>query len=359
MGKRNKVTTRDIAEYTGLSQSTVSMILSGKGNVSFAQETETAVKEAARKLGYKKPVKKGSGLEKGLRDTILILAPLLTNSYYTSIIHSITEHAALHNYMVMTQVTFREAEKEEALLSMAKTSQLAGIIILYPIRRIAQANDIFKTTPVVLIGERPDNVRFDCVELDSRRPGSLMGEHLLSLGHRKIAFMTAPMSKHEISRLRRLEGLRLSFEEQGFGKGEDLVKVYHPSSRAYKNYAYQSAEYMTGYEMTKKALAEDCGVTAFVGHNDMTAYGILAALREEGHRIPRDYSVGGFDNATFSSMPQISLTTVDHATIQKGKDAVELIFARNQGKNSPSRITRMEYGPRLVIRKSTGPVPVQ
>ena len=58
MGKRNKVTTRDIAEYTGVSQSSVSMILSNKQNVSFSDETRELVLSAAKKLGYQKPVKK-------------------------------------------------------------------------------------------------------------------------------------------------------------------------------------------------------------------------------------------------------------------------------------------------------------
>ena len=110
--------------------------------------------------------------------------------------------------------------------------------------------------------------------------------------------------------------------------------------------------------MTKIALSQGSKVTAFVGQNDMTAYGVMAALKEEGFRIPKDYSVAGFDDSAFSSMPQLSLTSVDHAAGQKGKDAVTLIYNRNHqaGKHYP--ITRMEYEPRLVIRKSTGPAPV-
>ena len=91
----------------------------------------------------------------------------------------------------------------------------------------------------------------------------------------------------------------------------------------------------------------------------MTAYGILAALRERGHRVPRDYSVAGFDNSVLSAMPQISLTTVEHAAMQKGKDAVNLIHSRKRKDSrtdSMSRITRMEYEPRLIIRQSTGKV---
>lgn len=357
MGKRNKVTTRDIADYTGLSQSTVSMVLSGKRNVSFTAETEEKVKEAARKLGYKKPVRKKAGTDSALSDTILVMAPLLTNNYYSSVIHSITDQALSYHYKVMTVVTSRDAAKETEYLSLAENSNPAGIIILYPINRVAEANALSRKIPIVLVGEKPDNVRFDSVELDSRKPGALVGGHLLSLGHRQAAFISTPIRKHEISRLRRLAGLRQAFQEAGLP--EEAVEVFQPSPSEFRNYAFQSAEYQTGYEMTRKALSQGSSATAFVGQNDMTAYGIMAALRDQGFRIPRDCSVAGFDDAIFSSMPQISLTSVDHATVQKGRDAVTMIYTRNHQKDRPSHVTRMEYEPKLVIRNSTGPAPVR
>ncbi|MBQ6393324.1 MAG: LacI family DNA-binding transcriptional regulator, partial [Eubacterium sp.] len=255
MGKRNKVTTRDVAEYAGVSQSTVSMILSGKKNVSFMPETESKVWEAARKLGYKKPVKKALAMENSLSNTILILAPLLTNSYYTTIIHSIVEQAQSLGYDVLTEVTFRDPERESQILSLPKISRLAGIIILYPIRKISDANAIAKTLPVVMVGEKPDNIRFDSVELDSKKPGFLMADHLLSLGHRQIAFICSPIGKHEISRLRRLEGIRMAYEDKGLDK--ELVQVFTPTSGELREYAYQSAEYRLGYEMCRKALDSD------------------------------------------------------------------------------------------------------
>ena len=355
MGKRNKVTTRDIAEYAGVSQSTVSMILSGKKNVSFTPETETKVWEAARKLGYKKPVKKAAAMENSLSDTILIIAPLLTNSYYTTIIHSVLEQAQSLGYQVLTEVTFRDPERESQILSLPKSSRLAGIIILYPIRKIAEANAISKNLPVVMVGEKPDNIRFDSVELDSKKPGYIMADHLISLGHRHLAFISSPMGKHEISRLRRLEGIRMAYEDRGLDK--DLVRVFTPTSAEFRDYAYQSAEYQVGCRMTEKVLDSGMPITAFIGQNDMTAYGILSALTQRGHKVPRDYSVAGFDNSVLSAMPQISLTTVEHAAVQKGKDAVNLIHSRNHQYSRPdsmSRITRMEYEPRLIIRQSTG-----
>ena len=82
MGKRNKVTTRDIAEYTGVSQSSVSMILSNKQNVSFSDETRELVLSAAKKLGYQKPVKKQLNASSKMDKTIVVLTPLLSNCYF-------------------------------------------------------------------------------------------------------------------------------------------------------------------------------------------------------------------------------------------------------------------------------------
>lgn len=74
MGKRKKITTRDIAEYTGLSQSTVSMILSHKENVSFSKETQDIVLKAAKKLGYKNEIHKSKSSQKDLHQTIVVIA---------------------------------------------------------------------------------------------------------------------------------------------------------------------------------------------------------------------------------------------------------------------------------------------
>lgn len=102
MGKRNRVTTRDIAEELGISQSTVSMILSNKPNVSFTDETVQKVKVKAKELGYKKPVPKELVQEKSLANTIVVLCPMVTNGYYSMMMQSITDHAKKYNYTVMT-----------------------------------------------------------------------------------------------------------------------------------------------------------------------------------------------------------------------------------------------------------------
>ena len=179
MGKRNKVTTRDIAEYTGVSQSTVSMILSNKPHVSFSKETIDKVRQGAKELGYKKPVAGVKKKEQALAKSIIVICPLLSNGYYSMIIHSITERAKDYGYTVFTVSTLRDVSQEELYLNLLSGFELAGVISLYPPTKIAQANALSKQVPVVSIGDKPDACRFDAVELDSKKPGYIIAEHVL------------------------------------------------------------------------------------------------------------------------------------------------------------------------------------
>lgn len=169
MGKRNRVTTRDIAEELGISQSTVSMILSNKANVSFTEETVQKVKTKAKELGYKKPVPKELVQEKSLANTIVVLCPMVTNGYYSMMMQSITDHAKEYDYTVMTISTGRDAATEELYLDLFARVQLAGIICLYPLSKIQKINALSKRFPVISVGDKPLSCQFDSVELDSRK----------------------------------------------------------------------------------------------------------------------------------------------------------------------------------------------
>ena len=93
MAAKRRVTTKMIAEYIGMSQSTVSMILSNKPHVSFSQETRDKVLKAAEELGYEKKHKAPILKDQLLNDTLMVICPSLSNCYYTMMIHSIAERA--------------------------------------------------------------------------------------------------------------------------------------------------------------------------------------------------------------------------------------------------------------------------
>lgn len=354
MGKRNKVTTRDIAQRLGISQSTVSMILSNKPNVSFTQNTVDMVKMTAKEMGYKKPMPRQRQQEKALAKTIIILCPMVTNGYYSMMIRSITEQARKYDYTSMTVSTFRDAASEETYLDVLANVQLAGIIFLYPPAKIQKINALSKQIPVVSVGDKPPSCHFDSVELDSKKPSYLVGQHLISLGHTHVTYISSPIKAKEIGRLHRLEGLRQSFREHGLP--EEYIDVRYPNQPAFDRYPLENAEYQNGYDLASKVLLDGTKSTAFVGNNDMAAFGILAAISDHGCRVPSDFSVCGFDNIPLSAMPQISLTTIDHAAARKGQEAVDMIHRKNTRKGNSDRnyIMRLEYEPQLIVRNSTG-----
>lgn len=355
MGKRNKVTTRDIAERLGISQSTVSMVLSNKQNVSFSEETVQLVKAAAQEMGYRKPVPKEKSQEKALSGTILILCPMLTNGYYSVMVQSITSQAKKYGYTVMTVSTGRDAGEEELYLDLLSRVRLAGIICLYPLSKVQKINALARQIPVISVGDKPLSYHFDSVELDSRKQGYLMGNYLLSLGHAYITYISTPIRGKEIGRANRLDGVKTSFREHGVPLSQ--LTVRYLNQPAFDRYPLENAEYQNGYDLAFRELSEHTASTAFIGNNDMAAYGIMAAISDKGYRIPSDYSVCGFDNITLSAMPQISLTTIEHASVKKGQEAVDMIHRKNTQKkdDSPNNyIMRLEYEPQLIVRRSTG-----
>ena len=119
--------------------------------------------------------------------------------------------------------------------------------------------------------------------------------------------------------------------------------------------------YETGYLLGSYLLDHNEQVTAFAAINDMVAYGIMDAVYAHGKKIPQDYSLCGCDNLPDSEYQKISLTSVELFTEAKGQEAVTLLAQKieAQSRNTsswegPVRITRIEYAPKLIVRKSSG-----
>lgn len=170
--------------------------------------------------------------------------------------------------------------------------------------------------------------------------------NIFSLGHKHITYICTPIRPKEIGRIHRLAGLRSCFKDHGLDP--EWVEVKSPTIAAYGRYSADNSEYQNGYDMASQALDEHTSSTAFVGNNDMTAFGIMAAISDHGFRVPHDYSVCGFDNIPLSSMPQIALTTIEHASLAKGREAVDIIYKKNTQKISlPNIIILCEWNMNL------------
>lgn len=357
MTTKRRVTTKMIAEYIGMSQSTVSMVLSNKPHVSFSEETRNKVLRAAEELGYQKKNKTAPSMDRILSDTIMIICPILSNNYYTMMIHSIAERAQEYGYATFVAPTMRDAAIEEHYLKMFSSLNLCGVIYLYPPAMVQEANKLSAIIPTVSIGDKAPDSRFDSVELDSKKPGYLIGEHLISLGHTHVTYISTPINEKEIGRIYRLEGIQKAFKKYGYPV--ENVELVSPNFATYSSYPANTSEFSNGYDLTVQVLDHHTKSTAFIGNNDMTAFGIMSALSDRGFRIPQDYSVCGFDNITLSMMPQISLTTIEHASELKGQEAVDIIYRKNMTKKKTggskyNYIMRLEYEPELIVRNSSG-----
>lgn len=356
MGLKKKVTTKDIADHVGLSQSAVSMILNNKTNVSFSDSTRQKVLDAAKELGYQKKKKSIEQTSKPLSKVILIMCPFLSNHYYTTLVHSITERAHDYGYLTFVAPTLRNPSTEQYYLDLMKNDlDTAGIVYLYPTSFLPEVNDMSKQIPIVNIGDKNDEITFDSIRVSSSKPARLVAEHLISLGHRKITYISTPISDIERSRSKRYDALVATFKEHGFG--DDCVSIRSLSPGEYNLLSPNMLEYSSGYNLTKQILEEGTDSTAFVGYNDMVAFGILDALYELKYKVPNDFSVCGFDNIPMADMNRISLTTVEHSIEAKGREAVDIIvrIRDSKTKNQPrSFVTKLEFEPFIVKRKSTG-----
>ncbi len=161
-----------------------------------------------------------------------------------------------------------------------------------------------------------------CVAADDYAGICELMEHLLSLGHRRIAAMFDPLSP------RRLSGYRAVLHEAGLTPDSRWARFIHLNI-AHKQYYSQ-----LGYEAMQQWLKEDwdeLGCTAIVTQNDDTANGVLAALHEAGKRVPEDVSVTGFDGAASGTYVRPSLTTVRVPLQEIGVSAIELLQKQIDG----------------------------
>ncbi len=124
------------------------------------------------------------------------------------------------------------------------------------------------------------------------------------------------------------------------------------------NVANIDSEYKIGYELTKELLKESTDVTAIAGLNDMIAFGVMDALHESKLKVPGDVSVMGCDNTLFARLHKVSLTTIEHFVVFKGRDACDIMkkiasHAYEYSEIEPISTYHVEYEPKLIVRGTT------
>lgn len=349
-----KATSMDVANLAGVSQSAVSLILNNNKKISFSAETRERVFAAAHQLNYQLPQHPNADNESNRRKLLLVFVPTLANHYYTELLQSIEESAAERGYRTIFCNTFRRGELERYYLEISSQLGVDGIIYTFLPSFPRMVEQLSLATPVVLIGEKQDNLSLSSVGLSNIRAGSLMIEHLLSLGHKSFAFLSTPIKSVSLAREQRLMGIINVLKERSL---ENNLSVIYKEGVTEVDHSALPFEYTTGYELAHDLIKKGTHATALIGVNDMTAIGISVALRDLNLKIPEDFSVCGFDNIFPTRLSSPTITTVDHHLGIRGKSAVDMLIGKIEAEDLSPIVNKIEYEPQLIVRGSTGAVP--
>lgn len=304
------VTIKDIARIAGVSTSTVSRALSGSKELSEA--TRERIVKICNEQGYRVNALARS-LIRSRTNVIGLIVPEVTNPFYAEISLGIETHARELGYNVMLCNSQQDTKTTEDLFGFLISHQVDGIILANSHSDAPRWLQQFAPhLPTVLLGTPAslsgDEVNSVCI--DNLAGGRLAAEYLLSLGHRSIAYLG-----HRSGSL--THQLRL----RGFMEVLGRVGL---TPTVIENNA-ESSSIGAGYELSRKLFNEGCPHTAIFAATDSLALGAMQAADEFGVAIPDDVSLLGFDNIIYSSLPKITLSTIDQRKPLLAEAAVDIL----------------------------------
>ena len=271
----SKPTLRDIAEATGVSTASVSMILNGKSLERFSSQRVASVLAEAERIGYRTPSARCSGKQ------IAVLSPSVSNPYHTKMITGIDAVASAAGYQTAIYNTYWNPRTESHLLDTLDYSRVAGIIFAMTPIQTAKVRELSRRVPIVAVGDRVVDFGIDTVDVDNFGAAQLVAKHLIDLGHKRIAYLSTALNEHHVSRMRRGEGLQEAYR---LWCPEGSVTICSHVNSLEAEISTPDLEYRSGMELAYKCLRND-KITGIVAINDMVAYGELDALVREGYRV--------------------------------------------------------------------------
>lgn len=340
---KSSVTIYDIAEKANASPTTVSRVLSNSG-YPVSDKLKFNIIKVAKELKYV-PNIIGKQLKTKINTTIGVLIPTLSNPYYSSVVIGIEEIARSKGYNVLLCNSNQSVEQEEQSLQMLLERQIAGLIV----SSISSNNKLIeqykdKGLSVVAFDQLIKNSDVFQIDFDYKRGGYLAAKHLIEKGHKKIAYLTAPLERP--SRNLIYEGYKQALLESGIIPNEKLLLVSDFEDEAGGNFH----EFTNGQKLARKLLELPRLPTAAFVCNDMTAFGVLNELNLHGVKVPNKISLVGFDNIEFGEMVNPSLTTIEQPKYDLGKLSCNILLESIEGVlTNPYKIMLQ---PQLIERNS-------
>ncbi len=330
------VTLNDIAELAGVSVSTVSRVLNNKAaEYRISPDTEEVILDAAQKLKYR-PNQIARGLRLKRTNTLGVIAPDVSNPFFAYIIKRVQNVAHNLGYSILVCNTDENLDQEIEHVNMLYRNRVDGLIAMpvgQDFRHYFEWVD--KGRPVVLLDRCFDGVDTNKVMVDNYTGSFDAVKHILSYGHRRIAFIQGLPGTYTNSE--RLRGYRQALSDHGVDSDNDLI-------------VGGDFREENGYLETKLLLTMPDRPTAIFATSDLITLGALKAIYEEGLCIPHDVSLVMFDDFDFAPYLKCPITAVRQPKELMGEMAVKLLVDELKGESKGGK--RVVLKTQLVIRES-------
>ena len=331
---------KEIARLADVSLGTVSHVLNNSARV--REPMRQRVLAAVEAAGYQ-PSELARGLRRDKTNMIGMIMPDITNPFFPAVVRGAEDIAFASGYRLILCNTDNDHSKELVHLNELRTYLPAGLIVI-PSNfsdLTAQAESYRKAgTGVVCIDRLPRNWKGDSVTADNERGAYHAVQHLIKLGHTRLATIAGPL--HLTNARERLDGFRRAMREARLPLAPEYVQE-------------TTFDKQGGYHKTLLLLRLLPRPTAIFAGNDMIALGALLAIREAGLHCPLDVSLVGFDDLDLAETTNPSLSSVSQSGYQLGTTAARILIDRIQGDTSPARHIVLETS--LNVRDSIAAAP--
>ncbi|HEV3038912.1 MAG TPA: LacI family DNA-binding transcriptional regulator [Candidatus Angelobacter sp.] len=325
---------KDLSRYLGLSTATISTVLNATpAAAEIPASTQERILAAAEKFNYR-PNTLARSL-RGMRShTVGVLVPEISEGYGALVLAAVGDYLLSKGYFFFVATHRRKPELLDEYPQMLRQRSVEGFIV------IDTALEKPLPLPTVVISGHRNLEGITNIVLNHDRAAHLALEHLVQLGHERIAFIQGqPYSADSETRWKAIER---AAESLGLDIQEELIVQLEIDT--FSPYV--------GYPVVRRLLQRTHDFTALFAYNDLSAIGALRALRDSGLRVPEDVSVVGFDDINSAAFQIPSLTTIRQPLDKMGAIAGEILLQRIQGGANPVEIM---VDPELVIRESTAP----
>jgi LacI family transcriptional regulator len=329
------VSLKFLAEHLRLSPATVSLVINrSPAAKSIPHRTQERIRKAARELNYR-PNFMARSLRAQRSFTVGVVVPEISEGYAALVMSGIEDHLLDEGYFYFVVSHRHRPDLIEEYPHLLQQRAVEGLIAVDTVCRKGVP------IPVVAVSGHREVEGVTNIALDHPRAAQLALEHLVALGHRKIAFIKGQeFSSDTEVRWQCVQGAAKNLD---LGINERLVGQLEGES--------PSPE--LGYLVTKKLLAAEEPFTALFAFNDISAIGAIRALREAGRSVPEDVSVVGFDDIQSAAFQNPALTTVRQPLRNMGIIAAETLLRRINAPAKSPYPKNILVEPELVVRETT------